>query len=603
MIRNLIGIFGLLLAASAAFAQSGAPVKQSGNITPNTVPWWITSGVVGSGVTAVDSPISSFGATGPICSNSARQVSGAWNSLCFQANTNSSATISLQNYGSAVPQNIVFVINGVSYPIPVGGGGVHTNYYVGPLGSDTSACISSALPCLTLQGAWNKIASANYGTGGATLNVLDATYTGGLIVDGTWQGAGPLAITGNCSTPASTLVNVTGANAIVVKNASVTISCLELRTADAYGQLVATESGTINFSAIRFGGTSGQHITAGPGGIVHAIGNYSIIGGGESHWHFYEGGVIDVAAKNSDNTPLVITCTGTPNFTSYFAGGAYYGTLYITTGATFSAGCAAVTGPKFLDHNSATIFSGGLGGAGLPGSTAGVIETFGVYDTTVSGNMQSSAGFFGIGPSGIVADRLLTVNSNTVAGPAPTLAGQFHFVGADAALAGGIVDAYGSAQLAYFVGRKAFGTAAAPTAVTGPEVSLSVGGASFDSSGAYGNNANINFASASSQTNTNHAGFIQFNTVPTGSTTLTLAARIQPSGAFAIGGTTDSGAGTLLLKPQTFASLTACGSTLEGAMASVTDSTTVTWGATITGGSTSHVGAYCNGTNWTVMSK
>lgn len=112
MMRVISFLGTLLVLLSSAFAQSGAPVKQSGNITPNTVPWWITSGVIGGGVTAVDSPISSFGATGPICSNSARQASGAWNSLCFQANANSAATISLQNYGTATPQSVQICVNG-----------------------------------------------------------------------------------------------------------------------------------------------------------------------------------------------------------------------------------------------------------------------------------------------------------------------------------------------------------------------------------------------------------------------------------------------------------------------------------------------------------
>lgn len=124
--RKRISISGLLLAIgiSSALAQSGAPIKQSGNITPNTVPWWITSGVIGSGVTAVDSPISSFGATGPICSNSARQVSGAWQSLCIQANASGPATITLQNNGSAPQQSLVFVINGLSVPYPPSSSGL-----------------------------------------------------------------------------------------------------------------------------------------------------------------------------------------------------------------------------------------------------------------------------------------------------------------------------------------------------------------------------------------------------------------------------------------------------------------------------------------------
>lgn len=52
-----------------------------------------------------------------------------------------------------------------------------------------------------------------------------------------------------------------------------------------------------------------------------------------------------------------------------------------------------------------------------------------------------------------------------------------------------------------------------------------------------------------------------------------------------------------------FSSLTACASGIEGQLAAVTDSSTATWGATITGSSTNHVLAYCDGTNWTVAGK
>jgi hypothetical protein len=61
--------------------------------------------------------------------------------------------------------------------------------------------------------------------------------------------------------------------------------------------------------------------------------------------------------------------------------------------------------------------------------------------------------------------------------------------------------------------------------------------------------------------------------------------------------------GTVQITTTTFSSLPACISGLEGTMRPVTDSTTNTWGATVTGGSTNHVLAYCNGTNWTVAAK
>ena len=58
-----------------------------------------------------------------------------------------------------------------------------------------------------------------------------------------------------------------------------------------------------------------------------------------------------------------------------------------------------------------------------------------------------------------------------------------------------------------------------------------------------------------------------------------------------------------LYQPQTFASLLTCSSSLTGMTAMVSDSTTVTWGATVTGGGTSKALALCDGTNWTVVGK
>ena len=52
-----------------------------------------------------------------------------------------------------------------------------------------------------------------------------------------------------------------------------------------------------------------------------------------------------------------------------------------------------------------------------------------------------------------------------------------------------------------------------------------------------------------------------------------------------------------------FSTLPSCVAGLEGARRAVTDSSTATWGATVTGSSTNHDLAYCDGTNWTVAAK
>lgn len=57
-------------------------------------------------------------------------------------------------------------------------------------------------------------------------------------------------------------------------------------------------------------------------------------------------------------------------------------------------------------------------------------------------------------------------------------------------------------------------------------------------------------------------------------------------------------AGSVRTNPVTFANVP--GTPVEGMLVTVTDSSTATWGATITGGGANRVLAYFNGTNWTV---
>jgi hypothetical protein len=56
----------------------------------------------------------------------------------------------------------------------------------------------------------------------------------------------------------------------------------------------------------------------------------------------------------------------------------------------------------------------------------------------------------------------------------------------------------------------------------------------------------------------------------------------------------------LNVEPAQFSSLPSCTTSLEGQIASVTDSSTKVWGSTITGGGSNHISAYCNGSAWTV---
>jgi hypothetical protein len=55
--------------------------------------------------------------------------------------------------------------------------------------------------------------------------------------------------------------------------------------------------------------------------------------------------------------------------------------------------------------------------------------------------------------------------------------------------------------------------------------------------------------------------------------------------------------------PTAFSAAPSCAAGIEGLRWSFTDSTTNTWGNTITGGGSDHVGGYCDGANWTVEAK
>ncbi len=115
--RKLLAI--LLLIAAPAFAQT--TVKQSGNVTPGHVPYWVTTGVIGDGGTAANGKLTSLGitASGPsFCINSAAITSAGWQQMCFGVTTAGGGTISLQNFGTASPQNFTVTINGTAYPFP-----------------------------------------------------------------------------------------------------------------------------------------------------------------------------------------------------------------------------------------------------------------------------------------------------------------------------------------------------------------------------------------------------------------------------------------------------------------------------------------------------
>jgi hypothetical protein len=119
MLKKLLISASLLAAISPALAQS---VQQAGSVSRNHIPVWNTNGVIADGGSSADSPISSIGVTNNggsgFCVSSDRQSAAGRNQLCFGAATAGPATITLQNFGTAAPQVLNFVINGTVFPFP-----------------------------------------------------------------------------------------------------------------------------------------------------------------------------------------------------------------------------------------------------------------------------------------------------------------------------------------------------------------------------------------------------------------------------------------------------------------------------------------------------
>lgn len=200
----------------------------------------------------------------------------------------------------------------------------------------------------------------------------------------------------------------------------------------------------------------------------------------------------------------------------------------------------------------------------------------------------------------------VTINQNAAAIPAsgniPT--NGVNLFSVDGSNAGYTAVSFGANPTNLFI--RIDGTNASKTALLNGDIIGQVSGRGWDGSTISNTAAAIQMVAGASTnwSGSDHSANIIFRTTPGASTTIATAMEVFASGGVGLGASpADPGTGVFLLKKQTFSSLTGCGSTIEGAMASVTDSTTATWGATITGSGTNHVMAYCDGTSWTVSAK
>lgn len=251
--------------------------------------------------------------------------------------------------------------------------------YVSPSGSDSNNGLTSATPFLTIQRAWNVLAT-NYDLNGygATIQLANGTYTAGINSSIAVVGNFPsgIVINGNAASPSSVVVSVSSGMAFYFgQGAGALIQNLSLvATASGCIGIQVDQGSNVYYGGINFGSfTGGNHLGCTNGSKLLNVGSaYTISGGAATH--------ISVAENSwvADNSQT-ITLTGTPAFSTAFVLSSQCSALDMS-GCGFSG---SATGPRFNVQTGATIQTGSNNLSYFPGSTAGGSYSGGTYDSWV----------------------------------------------------------------------------------------------------------------------------------------------------------------------------------------------------------------------------
>ena len=254
-----------------------------------------------------------------------------------------------------------------------------TAFYVSTTGSDSTGTGTSGAPWATLQHAATYVYN-NLDLAGntVTINVANGTYTGGVLVPGSFTGAsGPLGVvfSGNTATPASCIVDVTGAACFAAVNGArflVTGFRLISTSGSApagYGLYAGAGGSEIGFDHIDFNACT-SHIATANGGQASTSGAaspYSISGAASTHLFANPAGNISIQGA-------VVTLTGTPAITTFAS--AEDLSVITANGVTFSG---SATGQRYSVQGNSVIDTNGGGASYFPGNTSGGTATGGQY--------------------------------------------------------------------------------------------------------------------------------------------------------------------------------------------------------------------------------
>jgi hypothetical protein len=242
-------------------------------------------------------------------------------------------------------------------------------YYVRTDGNDNNDGLEDTVgrAFLTIQKAIDTAASIDPGVYDVTIKIANGTYVSNTITCKNILGPGIVTVEGNTSTPANVVIdggyNKEGGGT-VYKIAGQKLT----KSSGSTNGLRAVFGASFTFLNLDFGTGLSSQILAATGGVITAVGNYSISGGATYHIAAVNGGMVQVNGRT-------VTITGTPAFTNFaYVNAISYLGIY---SMTFSG---STTGMRYNVGLNSVINVGGGGANYLPGNLAGAVLTGGVYD-------------------------------------------------------------------------------------------------------------------------------------------------------------------------------------------------------------------------------
>jgi hypothetical protein len=237
-----------------------------------------------------------------------------------------------------------------------------TTFYVSTSGSDDNAGLAAEVPFLTIQKAFDVIATLLIPRPYVvTVQLADGTYTQEPVLS-RFAGGGSVVISGNSATPA----NVVLVGDMAVRAQFVTVQNFSIQ-GTTFG-LYAQQGANVMFGAgMRFGTSSAAQITALDNSLITITQNYAIYGAAVRHLLASRGGRIRLFTTT-------VTITNSPAFTIFADADLQ---ALIETGSTAFSG--VVTGSRYRAQYVSAIFTNGGGANYFPGNSVGTVANGGVY--------------------------------------------------------------------------------------------------------------------------------------------------------------------------------------------------------------------------------